>query len=140
MEHSDLLIAPELLDWLSVQFVGVGHKRLISRIPITSPQQKFSSVDEYLLDKDPDNRLLAHDPRHRLDAEVIRDQVLSLSGLLVPTMGGRGVMPYQPPNIWEPVGFIQPIPELQAKEGDDDLCRRSLYTFLKRTAPPPFYE
>ena len=89
--QGDLPSHPELLDWLSVQFVEDGWdiQRLISRILTSHAYQQSSSVDEYLLEKDPDNRLLARGPRHRLDAEVIRDQVLSLSGLLVPTMGGR---------------------------------------------------
>ncbi|MAH14039.1 MAG: hypothetical protein CMO33_09925 [Verrucomicrobia bacterium] len=138
--QGDLPSHPELLDWLSVQFVEDGWdiQRLITRILTSHAYQQSSSVDEYLLEKDPDNRLLARGPRHRLDAEVIRDQVLSLSGLLVPTMGGRGVMPYQPPNIWEPVGFASSNTRNYKQGKGDDLYRRSLYTFLKRTAPPPF--
>jgi hypothetical protein len=84
------------------------------------------------LKRDPDNRLLARGPRLRLSAEVIRDQALALGGLLVERMGGPSVKPYQPPGLWN---------ELADADYDQDhgpsLYRRSLYTFWKRTVPPP---
>jgi len=131
---------PELLDWLAVQFAedGWDMKQLVKRIVTSHAYQQSSRVTPELLEKDPENRLLARGPRHRLDAEVLRDQALFVSGLLVPTIGGKGVKPYQPPNIWEPVGFGSSNTRYYKQDTGDGLYRRSLYTFLKRTAPPPF--
>jgi len=138
--QGDLPSHPELLDWLAVQFVedGWDMQRLVTRILTSHAYRQSSAVTPALLEQDPENRLLAHGPRYRLDAEVLRDQVLSLSGLLVPTLGGRGVNPYQPPNIWEPVGFASSNTRNYKQGTGDDLYRRSIYTFLKRTAPAPF--
>ena len=138
--QGDLPSHPELLDWLAVQFVedGWDMQRLIERLLTSHAYRQSSAVTPALLEKDPENRLLARGPRYRLDAEGLRDQVLSLSGLIVPTLGGRGVNPYQPPNIWEPVGFANSNTRNYKQGLGDDLYRRSIYTFLKRTAPPPF--
>jgi len=131
---------PELLDWLSVQFVedGWDERKLIKRMLMSNAYRQSAVVTPKLLEHDPENRLLARGPRFRLDAEVLRDQALQVSGLLVPTMGGKGVRPYQPPNIWEPVAFGGSNTKVYKQGSGDDLYRRSLYTFLKRTAPPPF--
>ena len=138
--QGELPMHPELLDWLAVQFVEDGWdvQRLVKRILTSHAYRQSSRTTPALLKKDPENRLLAHAPRFRLDAEVLRDQALSLSGLLVLTAGGRGVRPYQPPNIWEPVGFASSNTRNYKQGKGDDLYRRSIYTFLKRTAPAPF--
>ena len=131
---------PELLDWLALRFIedDWNVQCFVTRILTSHAYRQSTKVTPALLKKDPENRLLARGPRHRLDAEIIRDQALSLSGLLVPNVGGRGVMPYQPPNIWEPVGFGRSNTRFYKQGKGDDLYRRSLYTFLKRTAPAPF--
>ncbi|MEX2578277.1 MAG: PSD1 and planctomycete cytochrome C domain-containing protein [Verrucomicrobiales bacterium] len=131
---------PDLLDWLARQFVedGWDMRRLVKRIVTSHAYRQHSAVAPALLERDPENRLVARGPRFRLDAEVLRDQALFVSGLLVPTIGGKGVKPYQPPNIWEPVGFGNSNTRYYEQDTGDALYRRSLYTFLKRTAPPPF--
>ena len=131
---------PELLDWLAIQFVedGWDMKRLVKRIVTSHAYRQSSKVTPELLAHDPENRLLARGPRFRLDAEILRDQALFVSGLLVPTIGGKGVNPYQPPNIWEPVAFGGSNTRYYKQSAGDDLYRRSLYTFMKRTAPSPF--
>jgi len=138
--QGDLPSHPELLDWLAAQFVEDGWdlQKLITRMLTSHAYLQDSKVSSALLKKDPENRLLARGPRHRLDAEVLRDQALYHSGLLVKKMGGRGVMPYQPPNIWEPVGFASSNTRNYKQGKGEDLYRRSIYTFFKRTAPPPF--
>ncbi len=131
---------PELLDWLAVQFVEDGWdiKHLVRRIVTSHAYRQSTRVTPELLDQDPNNRLISRGPRFRLDAEVIRDQALYISGLLVDRIGGKGINPYQPPNIWEPVGFGNSNTRYYKQGTGDDLYRRSIYTFIKRTAPPPF--
>lgn len=130
---------PELLDWLAVTFRESGwDMKAFVKLIVTSHTYRQSSQFAVLGSQlDPENRLLAHGPRFRLDAEVVRDQALFVSGLLSPKIGGKGVKPYQPENIWEPVGFGGSNTRNYIQDHGESLYRRSLYTFWKRTAPPP---
>ncbi len=131
---------PELLDWLASTLIESGWdmKALYKTIMMSETYRQSSKVDETLAKNDPDNRLLARGPRFRLDAEVIRDQALAASGLLDPAVGGPGVRPYQPAGIWEAVGYTNSNTQTFFQDfGPSAEHRRSLYSFWKRTAPPP---
>jgi hypothetical protein len=94
-------------------------------------------VSQELIARDPENQLLARGPRFRLDAEVLRDSALFVSGLLIEEQGGKGVKPYQPQGIWESVAFQGSNTQNYKPDGGDANYRRTLYIFWKRTAPPP---
>jgi hypothetical protein len=130
---------PELLDWMAMDFVESGWnvKRMLKQIVLSATYQQSSRVTPEKLSTDPENRLLARGPRFRLDAEVIRDQALAVSGLLIKTIGGRSVKPYQPAGLWKPVGFGGSNTSTFVQDTGDKLFRRSMYTFWKRTVPPP---
>ncbi|MEC9094202.1 MAG: DUF1553 domain-containing protein, partial [Planctomycetota bacterium] len=102
---------------------------------MSATYQQVSKIPEKLLSIDPSNRLLARGSRFRLSAEAIRDQALRVSGLWVKTIGGKSVRPYQPPGLWKDVVYSN-VPKFQQDHGDD-LYRRSLYTYWKRSVPPP---
>ncbi len=129
----------ELLDWLATWFVESGWDvKALHRLIVTSATYRQSSrADAAGLVRDPENRLLARGPRFRLDAEAIRDQALFVAGLLVERVGGPPVKPYQPDGIWEAVGYTTSNTATFVRDDGDALYRRSLYTFWKRTAPPP---
>src|SRR5690606_30527910 len=126
-------------DWLAVEFRESGWdiKRLQKLIVMSHTYRQSSKISPELLARDPDNVLLARGPRFRLDAEVLRDAALATSGLLVEKFGGRSVKPYQPEGIWEAVGFLGSNTREFKRDSGPALYRRSLYTFWKRTAPPP---
>ncbi|MDZ4289821.1 MAG: PSD1 and planctomycete cytochrome C domain-containing protein [Prosthecobacter sp.] len=128
---------PELLDWLAINFRENNWdiKELVKLIVTSHTYRQSAGFTDPA--KDPENRLLARGPRFRLDAEVMRDNALFVSGLLSPRIGGKGVKPYQPENIWEPVGFGGSNTRSYIQDKGESLYRRSLYTFWKRTAPPP---
>lgn len=129
---------PELLDWMANDFRSSGWdlKQLHKRIMMSRVYQQSSVITPDLLERDPDNTLLARGPSFRLPAEMIRDNALAISGLLTAKIGGPSVYPYQPEGLWD---------ELSTKgwryrylqESGEGLYRRSLYTTWKRTAPPP---
>jgi hypothetical protein len=128
-------IHPELLDWLASHFIQSEWdiKDLLKTIVMSATYRQSSRVTPELLEKDPDNRLLARGPRFRLPAEMIRDQALAASGLLVEELGGPSVKPYQPPGLWEELSFM----DTYEADSGEKLYRRSLYTYWKRTVAPP---
>jgi hypothetical protein len=125
---------PELLDWLATEFVRTEwDAKAIQRLIVTSAAYRQSSrVTPELMQRDPANRLLGRAPRLRLPAEVIRDQALFTSGLLVEHVGGPSVKPYQPTGLWEELAGVPYKPDR-----GEALYRRSVYTFWKRTVTPP---
>jgi hypothetical protein len=131
---------PELLDWLALQFMDDGWnvKKMTKRLVMSATYRQSSRLTPDRLAKDPANRLLSRGPRYRLDAEILRDQALAVSGLLVERLGGPSVKPPQPAGLWEAVGYVTSnTANFVADKGCDKVHRRSLYTFWKRTSPPP---
>ena len=128
---------PELLDWLAVHFVESGWdiKAFIKMLVISATYRQSSVASPELLELDPDNILLARAPSYRMTAEMIRDNALAASGLLVPTIGGPSVHPYQPEGLWKELATRNET-EYNVGEGDE-LYRRSMYTIWKRSTPPP---
>ena len=126
---------PELLDWLATEFVRTGWdvKALQKTIVMSATYRQSSDASAGLRAKDPDNRLLARGPSARLSADIVRDQALAVSGLLVDKIGGASVKPYQPEGLWNEIGgggaYVQ--------DHGENLYRRSLYTFWRRSIPPP---
>jgi len=127
---------PELLDWLAVEFMDRGWdvKAMQKLIVMSAAYRQSSAVTPELLAKDPDNRLIARGPRLRLGPEILRDQALAVSGLLVEKVGGPSVKPYQPAGLWQELAGGKGYEQSKG----EDLYRRSLYTFWKRTSPPPY--
>lgn len=124
---------PALLDWLAVEFVESGWNlnHLIKLMVNSSTYQQSSKAREELAQKDPENTLFARAPAQRLTAEMLRDNVLAVSGLLIDKVGGKSTYPYQPDGIWS-------MNNMEYKQGSgEDLYRRSLYTIYKRSTPPP---
>ena len=131
---------PKLLDWLACEFVESGWdvKSMHKKIVMSATYQQDSRWSGDSSSFDPGNRLLGRGPRFRLEAEIIRDQALSLSGLLVDQIGGPSVRPYQPAGLWRDVVY-ENAPRFQQDHGDS-LYRRSLYTYWKRSVPPPNFQ
>ncbi|MFO1054438.1 MAG: DUF1549 and DUF1553 domain-containing protein [Planctomycetota bacterium] len=133
-------VDPALLDWLASDFRSHGWdvKRLVRQIVTSATYMQSSSATVADFRADPENRLLARGPRHRLDAEVLRDQALFIGGLLVERLGGPPVRPPQPEGLWEAVAYVgSNTMNFVADRGAEKVHRRSLYTFWKRTAAPP---
>lgn len=128
---------PELLDWLAVELIESGWnvKKILRLMATSAAYRQSSRATPEKLERDPANRLLSRGPRFRLPAESIRDQALAAAGLLVETLGGPSVMPYQPAGLWEDVSVERRY--VYTPDPGAGLYRRSMYTFWKRTCPPP---
>ncbi len=128
---------PALLDWLADEFVrsGWNRKAMHKLVVMSATYQQASRMSPQLMEADPSNRLFSRGPRFRLPAEMIRDHALASSGLLVGRLGGESVRPYQPPGLWDDVVY-ENVPRFVQDHGGK-LYRRSMYTYWKRSVPPP---
>lgn len=133
---------PELLDWLAVEFQSSGWdvKKLFKLMLMSATYRQAAITTKDKLEKDRENILLSRGPRFRMDAEMVRDYALATSGLLSSKMYGPGVKPYQPEGIWDIVGLPGGNTRNYVRDRDENLYRRTLYTFWKRMAPPPNLE
>ncbi|MBL9136587.1 MAG: PSD1 domain-containing protein [Verrucomicrobiales bacterium] len=134
---------PELLDWLASEFLrsGWNTKAILKTIVMSATYRQDATADRQRLDKDFYNRLFSRGPRFRMDAEMIRDQALAVSGMLNARLGGPSVYPIQVPNLWKEIGFLRPeigMDEWPTSEGPD-LYRRAVYTFWRRVCTYPTY-
>ena len=134
---------PELLDWLAVEFREGGWdvNKLVKLFVTSATYRQSSAAAPALIARDPENRLLARGPRFRLQAEFIRDQALAVAGLLDGRVGGPSVSPYQPAGLWEELmsraDGANWSAQTYVQSKGPDLYRRTMYTFWKRTSPPP---
>ena len=131
---------PELIDWLASEFVSSGwDMKAMMRLLVTSATYRQSSkLTPAAHERDPGNRLLARGPRFRLQGEFVRDQALAASGLLVEKIGGPSVKPYHPPGLYEQVVNQKDNPKATyTQDTGENLHRRSLYTYWKRSVPNP---
>ena len=137
--QGDLPSHGELLDWLSLYFMENGWdiKDLVKKIVMSATYRQDSEVSKEKLDKDPENVYLARAPRNRLLAEEVRDHVLASSGLLNPEIGGPSVKPYQPKGLWNAATSGRGLLMKYIQDQGEDIYRRGMYTFIKRTVPPP---
>lgn len=126
-----------LLDWLAVEFIrNEWNVKGLLRLIVTSATYRQASIaTPALLNRDPDNRLFARGARFRLPAEMVRDQALAVSDLLIQNVGGPPVHPYQPPGLWEAVSYDGE--QTYRPDRGEGLWRRTIYSYWKRTAPPP---
>jgi hypothetical protein len=139
---------PELLDWMAIEFRAPADGRVpgwdvkkFFKLLVTSATYRQAAVaTPEKLQKDPQNRLLSRGPRFRMDGEMVRDYALAASGLLVPKLGGPSVKPYQPDGVWEAVAMIGSNTRDYKRDTGESLYRRSMYTFIKRAAPPASME
>jgi len=136
--QGDLPSHPELLDWLAADFMehGWNVKRLVKQMVLSAAYRQSTKLTPEKLDKDPENMYCSRGPRNRLPAELVRDLVLSSSGLLVRTIGGPSVKPYQPKGLWETASSGRGVLATYRQDHHDSLYRRGMYTFIKLTVPP----
>ena len=138
--QGELPTHPALLDWLAREFIESGWdiKALQKKIVMSATYRQSSRLTAGLKAKDPANTLLARGPRYRLYAESVRDNALASSGLLSKQIGGRSVFPYQPEGLWKEMAYGDMFTaQVYRESSGEDLYRRSIYTFWKRTIPPP---
>jgi hypothetical protein len=137
--QGDLPTDPALLDWMAADFMDNGWdvKKLVKLFVLSAAYRQSTKATPEKLDKDPDNAFLSRGPRNRLPAEFIRDLVLASSGLLVKTIGGPSVKPYQPAGLWESATSGRGALAAYRQDHHDSLYRRGMYTFIKLTVPPP---
>ncbi|MGL6269271.1 MAG: DUF1553 domain-containing protein, partial [Chitinophagaceae bacterium] len=137
--QGELPTHPELLDWLATDFRknGWNIKRLVKQIVSSATYRQSAVYSKEKMKADPENKYYSYSSRLRLTAEMTRDHVLASSGLLVKEIGGPSVKPYQPPGIWESTTSGRGELARYIQDHGDKLYRRSMYTFIKRTAPPP---
>lgn len=137
--QGELPTHPELLDWLAVDFMehGWNIKRLMKQILTSSTYCQASTIIEKNFKKDPENIYLSHSPRMRVKAEIVKDIILASSGLLVKTIGGPSVKPYQPKGLWESATSGRGELATYKQDKGESLYRRGIYTFIKLTVPPP---
>lgn len=137
--QGDLPTHPELLDWLAVDFMEHGWdiKRLVKQMVMSATYRQSAVTTKQKQSIDPENVYLSHGPRFRLPAEFTRDMVLASSGLLVRTIGGPSVKPYQPKGLWEQATSGRGVLATYKQDHGDSLYRRGMYTFIKLTVPPP---
>jgi len=137
--QGELPTHPELLDWLAVDFMEHNWdiKYLIKKILTSNTYQQSSVVSKKQLEKDPENIYYTRSPRLRFKAEIVRDWVLSTSGLLNTAIGGPSVKPYQPKGVWESTTSGRGVLATYKQDHGPAIYRRGLYTFIKLTAPPP---
>lgn len=130
---------PLLLDHLAHKFMHEGWdvKKMMKYMLMSSAYKQKTVATDKALKVDPYNRLVSRGPRFRLDAEMLRDNALAISGLLIDKIGGEPVKPYQPKGVWKSVAYVGSNTSTFKQDKGDKLYRRTLYTFIKRTAPPP---
>lgn len=130
---------PELLDWMAVDFMehGWNIKRLMKQIVMSATYQQSSNITDEHIRKDPENIYLARAPRIRVKAETVKDIILASSGLLIKTIGGPSVKPYQPKGLWESATSGRGELATYKQDKGEKLYRRGMYTFIKLTVPPP---
>ncbi len=137
--QGELPTHPELLDWLALEFRSSGWnlKHLIKTMVMSATYRQSVAVDPVLFKRDPSNIYLARGPQVRLQAELVRDHALAISGLMSSQVGGPSVKPYQPKGLWIQVASGNQSLKEYIQDHGEDLYRKSMYTFWKRSLPPP---
>lgn len=138
--QGDLPTHPELLDWLSYEFVDSGWdlRRMLKLMVMSATYQQSSFADSEKYEADPDNKYYSRSSSYRLPAEFIRDNALASSGILVKKLGGPSVKPYQPEGLWEELGDFSYQLHKYRQDSGANLHRRSMYTFARRFSPAPY--